>query len=149
MWPETNTPQPYLLGNDLVAVERLVKPCQRYGQKAYAACLTPTEHAYVWATSSLAQTTERLASRLAAKEATAKALGVGLRGLGLAHHPSLQATALVWREIEVVKDEAMGQPRLVLHGRAAQLAHQLSLQGSCLALSHQGGLALATVLLWR
>jgi holo-[acyl-carrier protein] synthase len=149
MWPDTLTPAPYLLGNDLVAVERLLKPCQRYGQKAYATCLTPTEHAYVWAASSLAHTTERLASRLAAKEATAKALGVGLRGLGLADHPNLQATALLWREIEVVKAEAMAQPRLVLYGQAAQVAHQLGLQGSCLALSHQGGLALATVLLWR
>jgi holo-[acyl-carrier protein] synthase len=128
---------------------RLIKPCQRYGKKAYAACLTPTEYAYVWAACTLAQTTERLASRLAAKEATAKALGVGLRGLGLTHSPSLQAKALLWREIEVVKDEAMAQPRLVLLGQAAQLAHQLGLKGSCLALSHQGGLALATVLFWR
>lgn len=55
----------------------------------------------------------RLAARLAVKEAVAKALGTGLRGVG-------------WQEIEIVS-EASGRPQLVLHGRALRKAQTLGL----------------------
>jgi len=152
MWPSSayqETLPPYFLGNDLVAIARVSKQLQRYGKKAYATCLTPSEAAYVWLPPLPNLVAERLAVRLAAKEATAKALGVGLRGLGLGSYPQLQSQALLWREVEVVRHEATAQPSLVLHGRAAELANTLGLQGVRVALSHQGGLALANVLFWR
>jgi holo-[acyl-carrier protein] synthase len=65
---------------------------------------------------------ERLATRFAAKEAASKALGTGLRGVML-------------REIEVVS-EAIGQPRLQLHGRARDRADALGIVSMSVSLTH-------------
>jgi holo-[acyl-carrier protein] synthase len=54
-----------------------------------------------------------LAARFAAKEATMKALGTGIRGVG-------------WRDIEVLPNRR-GKPLLLLHGRAAERAATLGL----------------------
>ena len=54
-----------------------------------------------------------LAARFAAKEATMKALGTGVRGVG-------------WRDIEVLPNRR-GKPLLLLHGRAARRAEALGL----------------------
>lgn len=72
---------------------------------------------------------ESLAVRFAAKEATFKALGRGWPRLS-------------WREVEVVKAPT-GRPELALHGRAAALAGGAHLSVS---LAHDGGLAIATVI---
>jgi len=76
--------------------------------------------------------TPSLAARWAAKEAVAKLLGVGLRGLGGAGRPD---DALAWTEIEVLSD-AQGRPALTLHGRAAARARTLGLGMIALSLSH-------------
>lgn len=75
---------------------------------------------------------DRLAARFAAKEAIAKALGTGIRGLN-------------WREIEVVSCEN-GLPRVVLHGRAQERAKALRLSGWALSLSHTQQMAIACVI---
>jgi holo-[acyl-carrier protein] synthase len=75
--------------------------------------------------------TQRLAARFAAKEATAKALGTGMRGLG-------------WKEIEVLKLPG-GAPHLVLHGRAASRAETLRLKDWAISLSHTHNVAIAYV----
>jgi holo-[acyl-carrier protein] synthase len=54
-----------------------------------------------------------LAARFAAKEATMKALGTGIRGVG-------------WRDIEVLPNRR-GKPLLRLHGRAAERAAVIGL----------------------
>lgn len=74
---------------------------------------------------------DRLAARWAAKEATMKALGVGIGTV----------TPL---EIEVVHD-VRGAPELRLSGAAARRAGGLAVRGWSLALSHEGGLAVAFV----
>ena len=70
---------------------------------------------------------ERLATRFAAKEAVAKVLGTGIRGVG-------------WHEIEIVTTAA-GQPSISLHRRAAARAEQLGMSSLALSLSHTSTVA--------
>lgn len=73
----------------------------------------------------------RLAARLAAKEAVAKALGTGIGPIG-------------WRDVEV-RDSA-GAPIVVLTGAAAALARDRGLRQWAVSLAHAGGFAVAVVL---
>jgi holo-[acyl-carrier protein] synthase len=72
------------------------------------------------------------AGRFAAKEAAIKALGApaGLR----------------WTEMEVVRSEA-GAPSLALTGVAAEAAARLGVARALLTITHDGGVAAATVIL--
>ncbi|GAP08718.1 MAG TPA: holo-[acyl-carrier-protein] synthase [Anaerolinea thermolimosa] len=63
-----------------------------------------------------------LAGRFAAKEAVSKALGTGIGYVR-------------WREIEIQRGLA-GEPRLVLHGRAQEVARHLGLQTWTVSISH-------------
>jgi holo-[acyl-carrier protein] synthase len=76
-----------------------------------------------------------LAARFAAKEAYGKALGMGLRGINL-------------REIRVSLNEK-GKPELLLEGRAREQYESLALKAVHLSLSHDGGMAIAMVVLER
>jgi holo-[acyl-carrier protein] synthase len=64
----------------------------------------------------------RLATRFAAKEAVAKVLGTGFRGLG-------------WQEIEVLTSRH-GEPRLILHDRAQEQAKRLGMKSISVSLTH-------------
>ncbi len=75
-----------------------------------------------------------LAARFAAKEATFKALGVGLGGVGIDRR---------FGEVEVRRDE--GPPRLVLSGSLARRAAARGLGPPIVSLSHDGDYALASV----
>lgn len=75
-----------------------------------------------------------LAARFAAKEAFMKALGTGLRD------------GLSWQDIEVRNDE-LGKPELLLSGRAHELFIARQLQSALISLSHDGGQAIAMVVL--
>ena len=88
------------------------------------------------------RTGESLAARFAAKEAAAKALGVGLRGLGGAR--AERAPGVAWHEIEVVRAPS-GQPALRLAGRAADRAAELGWHAVALSLSHTRQAAVASV----
>lgn len=74
---------------------------------------------------------ERYAARFAAKEATLKALGVGLGAVRLI-------------DLEVVT-AASGAPGLVLHGTAAELAAERGVARWHVSLSHSRALATALV----
>ena len=74
---------------------------------------------------------ERLAARMAAKEAALKALGTGMRGI----RP---------QEVEIVS-RPEGLPELVLRGAAAQRAWQLGWTHWRVSLCHEDQLALAVV----
>ena len=78
-----------------------------------------------------ARRVERLAARFAAKEATMKALGVGLG-------------AFPMREIEVVVDED-GRPTLALHGTAREHARRMGVRSLSVSLTHTATLAAAVV----
>jgi holo-[acyl-carrier protein] synthase len=72
-----------------------------------------------------------LAARFAAKEATSKALGTGIRGIR-------------WREMEILANRR-GKPVLILHGRAADRAALLGLVVFDLSLTHSRTDAMAIV----
>ncbi len=80
--------------------------------------------------------TERLAARFAAKEATMKALAVGLGAFG-------------FHDVEVMVDpgdDPSGPPRLVLRGPAAELAVQRGVTEFFVSLTHTATIAQAMVL---
>lgn len=96
-------------------------------------CFTTGELAYADARP---DPTERLAARFAAKEATMKALSVGLGAFG-------------FHDVEVVVDpgeQSSGPPRLRLVGAAAELAASLGITDFLVSLTHTGSLAQAIVI---
>ena len=121
-------------GIDLIEIERIARAIERWGDRFLDRVYTPTELAIYRARPA------SLAARWAAKEAVAKLLGVGLRGLGGAGRPG---DALAWTEIEVLSD-AQGRPALTLHGRAAARARTLGLGLIALSLSHTREHAIAS-----
>ena len=76
--------------------------------------------------------TERLAARFAVKEATMKALGVGLG-------------AFKFHDVEVVKARS-GEPSLRLAGRAVDLAARRSITGWKVSITHSDLVAFAVVI---
>ena len=76
---------------------------------------------------------DRLAGRFAAKEAVAKALGVGW-GNGIA-----------WTDIEIRTMDS-GAPDIVLHRRAKEVADQLGVIRFLISTSHTGAYAIASSL---
>ena len=77
-----------------------------------------------------------LAVRFAAKEAVAKALGVGMR--------ILARDGIHWCEAEIVGD-LRGKPMVRLHGSAEQRANDLGLKEWTVSLSHEREYAVAFV----
>ena len=75
---------------------------------------------------------ERYAARFAAKEATLKALGVGIGTVG-------------WHDIEVVRSES-GRPSVLLRGAAAERARQVGISRVDVALTHSDLVAEAVVI---
>ncbi|MFP3960126.1 MAG: holo-ACP synthase [Spirochaetaceae bacterium] len=74
-----------------------------------------------------------LAARFAAKEAFGKALGIGLRDVRL-------------RDIEV-RNNGVGKPELVLHGRAREWLHYFGGQSVFLSMTHEVDNAIAVVII--
>jgi holo-[acyl-carrier protein] synthase len=120
------------IGIDLVDVARIrrhVGPgAGTRGERFVARCFTEGEQAYCNARRDRAS---HYAVRFAAKEAAMKALGTpdGLR----------------FTDVEVAR--AGGAPTLLLHGAAARAAAALRVDRIHLALTHDAGVAAATVVL--
>ena len=114
------------IGVDVVDVARLERSLERTPALADRV-FTEAERAYA---GDGAEASRRLAARFAAKEAAAKALGA-----------PPEAT---WREAEVVVAED-GRPSLRVSGRFADVAAQRGVRHWHLSLSHDGGVAVATV----
>ena len=123
-------------GIDIVDIDRIVKAVARWGDHFLQRVFTQQELDDAQGRSS------SLAARFAAKEAVAKALGVGLRGIGA--RPQTRESAVAWREIEIVRQPG-GQPALCLHGRAARRATELRWQKTSVSLSHARHIAIASV----
>ena len=122
-------------GIDLIEIERIERAVARWGARFLRRVYTPAElRAY-------GERMPSLAARWAAKEATAKLLGVGLRGLGGAE--SKPGASVGWTEIEILSDQH-GRPALHLHGRAAAQARALGLGPISLSLSHTREHAIAS-----
>lgn len=110
-------------GVDLIETARIRAGVARFGDRFLNRFFTPAERA------ACADHPVRLAARLAAKEAVAKALGTGIG-------------AVSWREIEVLPG-ASDRPVLHLHGAAAQVAADLGLTVWDISLSHTADHAIA------
>jgi holo-[acyl-carrier protein] synthase len=116
---------PLAVGVDIVEVERIAAALERHPERFLSRHFTPAERADCRAEP------QRFATRWAAKEAVAKALGTGVGPVG-------------WREIEV-RCHRNGAPRVVLHGAAAARASALGLTSWRLSLSHTAQQAIAMV----
>jgi holo-[acyl-carrier protein] synthase len=115
------------LGVDVVPVERFAAVLRR--RPALAGRLFTAQE--LRAPDGAPRTPESLAARFAAKEALAKALGAG----GGMH----------WTDAEVVVD-GTGNPSLVVRGTVAARAAQRGVTRWHVSLSHDGGIASATVI---
>jgi holo-[acyl-carrier protein] synthase len=126
-------------GIDIIEVERVAQAAQRWGTRFLERVFSPGEVADCGLNSGGVPRWPSLAARWAAKEAAAKALGVGLRGIG-----GGGGGTLALREIEVRRDLA-GRPVLLLHGAAAARVQALCLSELALSLSHTRSYAVASV----
>jgi holo-[acyl-carrier protein] synthase len=126
-------------GIDLVEVERVRGAVERWGERFLRRVFTAQELADCAAPGPHPRY-ESLAARWAAKEATAKALGIGLTGLGAEAIPSEYPRAAL-HDIEVVRAPD-GRPTLHLHGALAPRIDTLDVS---LSLSHTAAYAVASV----
>ncbi len=116
-------------GIDVVEIRRIEESIGRFGDRFLQRVFTAGEIAYCLRKR---QSAESFAARFAAKEAGAKALGTGIQ------------YGISWKELEVVRPEGQ-RPTLLLHGRARAMGQQLGVCSIWLAITHGGGLAIATV----
>ena len=115
-----------IAGVDIIEILRVKRVYDRYGDRFLRRIYTDREIAYCRGRA------PQLASRFAAKEATMKALGTGVRGIR-------------WRDIEVVRGRGQA-PRIELHGTARMRADRLGLIQIALSLSHSREFAVASVI---
>jgi holo-[acyl-carrier protein] synthase len=119
------------IGVDIVKVDRIEKAVERWGHRFLKRIFTPAE---IERCQKRARPAQCLALRFAAKEAFAKALGLGMR------------KGLRWRDIEVVHDN-FGKPDLLLHNQAQRLLEDVEASRTWLSLSDERESALAVVVL--
>ena len=119
------------IGVDIVKVDRIEQAVERWGYRFLKRIFTAAE---IERCQQRARPAQCLALRFAAKEAFAKALGLGMR------------QGLRWRDIEVVHDH-LGKPNLLLHNQAQRLLEAMEASRTWLSLSDEREYALAVVVL--
>lgn len=116
---------PVEVGIDIIEIERVGQVLAKHGQRFLERVYTPRER------ERYGTRVQELAARFAAKEATMKALGTGIRGVR-------------WRDIEVLPNRR-GKPILILHETARRRAAMLGLTHFSISLTHSRGDAMAVV----
>lgn len=119
------------IGVDIVKVDRIEQAVERWGNRFLKRIFTAAE---IERCQQRARPAQCLALRFAAKEAFAKALGLGMR------------KGLRWRDIEVVHDH-LGKPDLLLYNQAQRLLEAMEASRTWLSLSDERESALAVVVL--
>ena len=119
------------IGVDIVKVDRIEQAVERWGYRFLKRIFTAAE---IERCKQRARPAQCLALRFAAKEAFAKALGLGMR------------KGLRWRDIEVVHDH-LGKPDLLLHNQAQRLLEAVEASRTWLSLSDERESAVAVVVL--
>lgn len=122
------------LGIDLVEIARIKRMLVSKGDRALRKLFTEREAEYAMARS---EPYRHLAARIAAKEATYKALAGTERARGIG-----------WREIEVVSAPD-GRPTLALHGSGLERAREMGVARTWIALTHSQTTAAAVAVLER
>jgi holo-[acyl-carrier protein] synthase len=118
-------------GVDMVKITRIADVVARHGERFLVRVLTREEIIIC------AGRIPTIAARWAAKEAVAKLLGVGIRGLASG------ADAIPWHDIQIQRN-AVGKPQIVLHGYAATIAAAQGLFSFDISISHDGEYAIAS-----
>ena len=113
-------------GIDIIEIDRIAGVQNRFPKRFLKKIYTPREISYC------RQRPPQLASRFAAKEATMKALGTGVRGIP-------------WKSIEVIREKGKA-PTVVLYGPAKRKAEALGIVRFSLSLSHSKNIAIASVI---
>ena len=116
---------PVAVGIDIIEVARIQRALDDFGERFLRKVYTDRERAHYGGR------VPELAARFAAKEATSKALGTGIRGIR-------------WKEMEILTNRR-GKPVLVLHGGAAARAAMLELWAFDVSLTHSRTDAMALV----
>ena len=116
-------------GVDIIEIPRIARTMDQYGQRFLRLIFTQAEIEYCRGRP------PNLAGRFAAKEATMKALGTGVRGVG-------------WKDIEVVRASS-GAPSIALHGRAKGRAERLGVVEISVSMSDSQDNAIAFVVTRR
>lgn len=119
------------IGVDMVKVERLVAALERFGERMERRLFTAGELEY---SRRHTDPLPHLAARFAAKEAAFKAIGTGLSG------------GVGWKHAEVHQPGGR-QPVLEFHGAALERFQALGGTRTHLSLTHDGGFAIACVVL--
>jgi len=121
----------YGVGTDLIALNRIAKVLERYGERFAQRILCEPELKRFRAHK---QPVAYLAKRFAAKEAFTKALGTGI------HAPAN------WHGVWVINLKS-GKPQLEFSAALAKLLRDRGIQRSHLTLTDERGMAAATVIL--
>jgi len=119
------------LGMDIVAIARIRRAHEQFGDRFLARIFTGGEREYA---GGKRDPVPALAARFAAKEAALKALGTGA------------ARGVRFRDVEVVRAEGEA-PRILFHGAARHRFESLAALSASLTLTHDAGLASAVVVL--
>src|SRR5712691_8817464 len=119
------------IGVDVVKVERLIQALERFGHRMENRLFTEGEIEYCRRHQ---DPLPHLAARFAAKEAVFKAIGTGF------------SSGVGWKQAEVIQPGGQ-QPRLELSGAALERFRALGCTRSHLSLTHDGGLAIACVVI--
>jgi len=116
---------PVEVGVDAIEIDRIKQALDRFGERFLKRIYTERE------ANRYRNRPAELAARFAAKEATMKALGTGVRGIR-------------WRDIEVISNRR-GKPILVLHETAARRARLLGFTHFAVSLTHSRTESIAMV----
>jgi len=119
------------IGVDLAQIRRLRRVVERWDDRFLRRVFTEDEIAYC---RRRRDPIPHLAARFAAKEATLKALGTGLR------------MGIKWQELEVRRERGQA-PVMVLSGRCLALAQAKGAGSVLLSLTHDGDYAMAQAML--
>jgi holo-[acyl-carrier protein] synthase len=119
------------IGVDLAQIPRLRRVVERWNERFLRRVFTDAEIAYC---RGRRDPIPHFAARFAAKEATLKALGTGLR-MGIS-----------WRELEVRRERGQA-PVMVLSGRCLDIATAKGAGRVLLSLTHDGDYAIAQAML--
>jgi holo-[acyl-carrier protein] synthase len=115
------------IGVDIVETARIERSIERFGERFLKRVFTDGEREYCGAMPAPAR---HYAARFAAKEAMSKAFGTGIgKDVG-------------WRDVEVKRKES-GEPYIVLHGAAGEMAERLQVAQALISLSHSDHYAVA------
>ena len=121
----------YGIGVDLVDITRIERAIQRWGDRFVQRVFTNGEMDICYGRSYPASA---FSLRFAAKEAFAKALGLGMK------------KGVRWKDIEVFHFPG-GRPGLRLHGRSSEICKEENITGLHLSLSDERKYGIATVVL--